>query len=163
MSGGYTEGERPGEAGVLPDAIDSPAGGPPVERGERRATLRILLVDDLPEVRHLLEVGLSRVPQVRLVGQAQDGRQAIEKMELLRPDLVVMDLQMPIMDGVEATRAIKQLWPLVEVIGFTSSSVDGHDAMSEAGATESFSKTDVKGLLGFIRARAASRSSVPSG
>lgn len=142
--------------------MDAAAGEPRSQRGERRATLRVLIVDDLPEVRYLLEVGLSREAKVRLIGQADNGFQALEKVELLRPDLVVMDLQMPVMDGVEATRAIKERWPLVEVVGFTSSSLDGHGAMCGAGASESFNKGDLKQLLEFIRSRAASRSSIPS-
>lgn len=156
-------GRTGGGAGALRQTsysygMDSATVEPRSEQSERRATLRVLLVDDLPEMRYLLEVGLSREPKVRLVGQAENGLQALEKIELLRPDLVVMDLQMPVMDGAEATRAIKERWPLVEVIGFTSSALDGHDAMCGAGATESFNKGDLKELLDFIRSRAASRS-----
>lgn len=129
-----------------------------VDREERRATLRVLVVDDLPEIRYLLEVALSREAKVRLVGQAENGQQALEKIELLRPDLVVMDLQMPVVDGVEATRGIREQWPDVEVVGFTSSAnVEGGDAMRAAGATASFEKNEMKELLELIRDRAGSR------
>ena len=131
---------------------------------ERRDSLRVLIVDDMPEIRFLLEVALSREPAVRLVGQAEDGRQAVEKVEFLHPDLVVMDRQMPNMDGEEATRHITSTWPQVEVVAFTSSGpAEGHDAMREAGASESFDKTNMKALLQLIRDRAASRSLAASG
>ena len=129
-----------------------------VERRERRALLRVLIVDDLPEIRFLLEIALSREPKVAIVGQGEDGRQAVEKIELLRPELVIMDLQMPRLDGISATRQIKEQWPQVEVVGFTSSGPDdGHGQMAAAGATTSFDKHELKELLDFIRARAALR------
>ena len=118
----------------------------------------MLVVDDAPDIRFLLEVSLSREPKVRLVGQAENGEQAVEKIEKLRPDLVVMDMHMPIMDGVAATRRVSELWPNIEIVGFTSSgSSRAHDAMCEAGAVKSFDKSDVIPLLEFIRTRAATR------
>lgn len=141
---------------TLRQSTDSEGFTPTVSE-ERRRTLRVLIVDDLPEVRYLLEISLSREANVRLVGQAEDGRQAVEKIELLRPDLVVMDMQMPVMDGAEATRLITERWPGVEVVGYTSSALEAHDAMCAAGAVESFDKGDLKELLAFIRGRVASR------
>lgn len=129
-----------------------------VERQERRATLRVLIVDDIAEIRFLLEVGLSREAAVRLVGQAENGRQALEKVDLLRPDLVVMDMQMPEMDGVAATAEIAKRSPTIDIVGFTSAGEsDRHDALLRAGAVASFDKTQMKQLLQFIRERAAVR------
>ncbi|MDP9068013.1 MAG: response regulator [Actinomycetota bacterium] len=131
---------------------------PRPEQPERRGTLRVLIVDDMPEIRFLFEVALSREPKIRLVGQAGNGREAVEKTEFLRPDLVVVDRQMPVMDGVEATRAIKERWPQVEVVAFTSSGhLQGHHEMRDAGATAAFDKSDLKPLLNLIRERAEAR------
>lgn len=136
---------------VSSDTLETP-------QRERRATLRVLVVDDLPEIRFLLEIAVSREPRITLVGQAEDGRQAIEKVELLRPEVVVMDLQMPNMNGLDATRHITEQWPQVEVIGFTSSGVeDGHQGMSDAGAVASFDKHQLKELMDFLRTRAGRR------
>lgn len=135
-----------------------PAGAMPTTDAERRETLRVLLVDDTPEIRFLLEVSLSREPNVRLVGQAENGRDAVEKIELLRPDLVIMDMQMPVMDGAAATRKIKREWPHVEIVGFTSGpQPESHRVMREAGADDSFEKINMKPLLDLVRQRASSR------
>lgn len=127
-------------------------------RPERRALLRVMVVDDLPEMRFLLEIALSREPKVALVGEGDDGQQAVEKIELLRPELVVMDLQMPRLNGIEATKRIKELWPQVDVVAFTSSGPDdGRAQMAAAGAVASFDKHQLKELLDFIRERASRR------
>ena len=125
---------------------------------ERRQTLRVLIVDDLPEIRFLLEIGLSREGKCRLVGQAENGAQALEKIEFLRPDIVIMDMEMPVMDGPTATREIRERWPAVQVLGYTSSTrPEGHDVMIAAGATESFNKGELHNLLDFIRGQASER------
>jgi CheY-like chemotaxis protein len=125
---------------------------------ERRQTLRVLIVDDLAEIRFLLEIGLSREGKCRLVGQAENGAQALEKIEFLRPDIVIMDMEMPVMDGPAATEEIKARWPSIQVLGYTSSTrPEGHDLMMAAGATQSFNKGDLHQLLNCIRDMAAGR------
>jgi chemotaxis response regulator CheB len=128
------------------------------ETAERRSSLRVLVVDDSPEIRHLLEVALSRIPACHLVGEAEDGRQAIEKVELLRPDLVIMDMKMPVMDGPTTAREITSCWPAVTIVGFTSAGYpEGHRQMTAAGAAQSFDKSDLRRVLDFVRERAAER------
>ncbi|MCC6436245.1 MAG: response regulator transcription factor [Acidimicrobiales bacterium] len=82
--------------------------------------IRVLVVDDHVIVRSGLEQLLETVDSMKLVGFAADGRQAITAVEELQPDVVLMDLSMPVMDGVEATGAIKHRWPAVKIVVLTS-------------------------------------------
>lgn len=66
--------------------------------------VRVLLVDDHPVFRHGMRSLLEAVPDVEVVGEGRDGSEAVELAGRLRPDVVVMDLNMPELDGVEATR-----------------------------------------------------------
>jgi len=70
--------------------------------------IRILIVDDMPQVRRELCSLLQLSDEVEIVGEASDGREAINQAELLRPDVVIMDLEMPIVGGLDATSQIKQ-------------------------------------------------------
>lgn len=71
-------------------------------------SIRVLLVDDQPMLRTGLATILSTEPGLEVVGEASSGRQAIEHVERLDPDVVCMDVQMPDMDGIEATRALSE-------------------------------------------------------
>ena len=70
--------------------------------------IRVLIVDDMPQVRQELRSLLQLSNEVEIVGEAGDGQEAIKQAELLRPDVVIMDLEMPILDGLDATSQIKQ-------------------------------------------------------
>jgi len=85
------------------------------------ANLRILLVDDHVLFRKGLARLLDAQPDFEVVGEAADGREAVEQARLLRPDLVLMDLRMPECDGLEATRQIKREVPETRVVMFTIS------------------------------------------
>jgi NarL family two-component system response regulator LiaR len=82
--------------------------------------IRVLIVDDHAMVRKGLVAILKNMPELELVGEARDGREAIEYCGQLKPDVVLMDLIMPELGGVAATRAIHQRWPNVRVIALTS-------------------------------------------
>ena len=78
---------------------------------------RILIVDDHPALREGLKSLLS--PLFDIVGEAADGLEALSLVERLLPDLVLMDLSMPLMDGIAATREIKKKWPETKILVFT--------------------------------------------
>ncbi|KAF3886210.1 MULTISPECIES: response regulator [Nostocales] len=78
--------------------------------------IRLLLVDDQSLVRDGIKAMLSLEPDLQIVGTADNGKTAIELVEALQPDVVLMDVRMPIMDGKEATRSIVQHFPKVKVI-----------------------------------------------
>lgn len=100
----------------MPDStVPDPNAGPdPVTR------IRVLLVDDHVVVRRGLRLVFELEDDLEVVGEAGDGREALERVAELHPDVVVMDLLMPVMNGVEATRAIRARHPDVEVVALTS-------------------------------------------
>ncbi|MEJ2556392.1 MAG: response regulator transcription factor [Anaerolineae bacterium] len=83
-------------------------------------SIRVLIADDHAVVRKGLQMFLAAEPRIELVGEAADGRDAIAKARKLTPDVVLMDLMMPQVDGVEATYEIKRHCPRTEVIILTS-------------------------------------------
>jgi DNA-binding NarL/FixJ family response regulator len=97
---------------------------------------RILLVDDYASIRESLRILLEKVPGVEVIGEAEDGRIALELMHKLLPDIVIMDICMPLLDGIEATRRITTVFPAVKVIAFASyAEKNVIRKMFEAGAT----------------------------
>lgn len=86
--------------------------------------LRILLVDDHVLFRKGLARLLDAQPDFEVVGEAADGAEAIQRVQALRPDVVLMDLRMPVCDGLEATREIKRDHPSVRVVMLTVSEDD---------------------------------------
>ena len=81
--------------------------------------IRILLVDDHSFIRRALRISLADETCLEIVGEAANGQLAIEQVELLKPDVVLMDIQMPHMDGVEATKQICDRFPNVKVLILT--------------------------------------------
>jgi len=83
------------------------------------ATTRVLLVDDEALVRQVLKHILAKFSDIEIVGEASTGDEAITSVEKLQPDVVVMDIRMPRMDGVAAAREIRHKYPDVKVIGLS--------------------------------------------
>ncbi len=82
--------------------------------------IRILITDDHKVVRHGLRGFLELDPELEVVGEAGNGKEAVEMARSLRPDVVLMDLLMPVMDGIEATGRIRRELPGTEVVALTS-------------------------------------------
>lgn len=80
----------------------------------------ILIVDDNGTVRRSLRRLLGGVPGFAICGEAENGKLGIEAAQRLSPDLILMDLSMPVMNGLEATRMLKALMPSVPILMFTS-------------------------------------------
>jgi DNA-binding NarL/FixJ family response regulator len=94
-----------------------------------------LIVDDRRVTRSSIQTILSGAEGIRIVGEATDGEDAVRKVDALRPDVVLMDVQMPRMDGIAATREIRREFGGVAVLGLSvSRSADTVRAMRAAGA-----------------------------
>ncbi len=88
-------------------------------REAAKLPIRVLIADDHPNSRNGLRALLATTTQVQLVGEAADGREAVRLVEESHPDVILMDAQMPVMDGLEATRYVKSHWPGIKVIMLT--------------------------------------------
>lgn len=82
--------------------------------------IRLVIVDDHEAVRRSLHMVMETYDDIEVIGEAANGQQAIDLCERLQPDLVLMDLLMPVMDGVTATRIIRQRFPNIRVLILTS-------------------------------------------
>ena len=118
-------------------------------RGRGEGTIGVLLVDD----HSLIRVGLARLlkedSSITIVGEAADGETAVELASRLRPDVVLMDVSMPGLGGVEATRAIKPANPEIKVIALSMH--EEHELGSEmrdAGASDYVNKSRAASCIG---------------
>ncbi|RZO57640.1 MAG: chemotaxis-specific protein-glutamate methyltransferase CheB [Sandaracinaceae bacterium] len=104
--------------------------------------LRVLVVDDSPTFRALLREGLERDPELSVVAEARNGTEAVSLVESVSPDVVVMDVEMPELDGYEATRRImaERPTPVVVVSGSSERAVRMSVAALEAGALTALTK-----------------------
>src|SRR5512139_1947253 len=80
---------------------------------------RVLIADDNPQVRHELRTLLPLAGEIEVVGEAADGHEAIRLAQALRPEVILMDLEMPVLDGYEATRQIKAGAPSCRVVALS--------------------------------------------
>jgi DNA-binding NarL/FixJ family response regulator len=115
-------------------------------RSERKAeeAMRILLVDDHAMFRKGLRSFLANYPDLEVVGEAEDGEDAVQAVQIFSPSVVLMDINMPRLNGIKATARIKRMCPDIVVLGL-SFNVEGdyRRAMIAAGATAVVSKEAV--------------------
>ena len=102
--------------------------------GDASAEIRVLVVDDHPLVRRTLAEALSDEDGLVVVGECEDGCQVVEAAARLRPDVVFMDLSMPVMDGLAATRALRAARPEARVIVWTGEDLEARRKAVAAGA-----------------------------
>ncbi|MHB8215746.1 MAG: response regulator [Candidatus Sulfotelmatobacter sp.] len=81
---------------------------------------RVLIVDDHLEIRRAVTRVLESQPNIVVCGEADNGRVAISEAQRLRPDLIVLDLSMPVMNGLEAARILRAMLPTVPILMYTS-------------------------------------------
>ena len=140
------------------------------------ASIGILVVDDSVVIRRMVSTVLGDDPEIDVVGTASNGRIALEKIEQLHPDIIILDVEMPVMDGLATLRALRPLYPTLPVVMFSTSTERGAMATLDAlaaGATDYVTKPSnagsvlasidrvrldlipkIKALVGAARARA---------
>lgn len=138
-----------------PGSISGPQSGGSISRLNRpiRGMIRILLADDHAVMRQGLAASLSQEPDIVIVGEAVDGKMAVERAKSLQPDVILMDISMPHLGGIEATREIHLQLPNVRVIALSMFEEDDFaHAMLEAGAVAYLSKScSMEALTSTIR------------
>lgn len=97
---------------------------------------KIMIVDDSLRARRALKALMSQQEGITVIAEASNGQEAIQIISKQRPDIVIMDLRMPVMDGLEATRAIKAGWPQVKIIILTM--YPDHQAEALAAGADAF-------------------------
>ena len=148
----------PARVGAIRPPWMGPVAQTPAIPGELSGTtgqykIRVLLADDHDVVRNGLARLLQMQPDIEVISQASDGQMAVDQVLQLRPDVVIMDVSMPRLSGMEATRRITAQLPGIRVIGL---SMHGHDdvaaAMTAAGAVAYLAKTSPpESLIAAIR------------
>ncbi len=110
--------------------------------------MRVLIVDNSRLVRAALTAFLEQEPDIDVVGEADDGKLAVDMSRELRPDVVLMDVHLPVLDGVEATRLICAECPGARVIGLSMfDQLESAKPMLDAGAVAYVSKSESPGIL----------------
>src|SRR4051812_39791555 len=90
------------------------------------ALIRVLVADDQELYRRGVEVVLSTEPDIQMVAEAADGAEAVQRAEECAPDVILMDIRMPKLDGIEAAKRIKELVPTSKIVMLTVSDEDTH-------------------------------------
>src|SRR4029077_12816269 len=121
-----------------------------------RRRVRVLLADDHRLFLDALQLALSAEDWIEVVGCAENGEQAVELVGSLQPDIVLMDIAMPVLDGIEATRRIRERFPSSAVVILTGTAGPEGDVLAhDVGASGFVQKTgELPDLVGFILALA---------
>jgi len=108
---------------------------------DTQGCIRVLIVDDIQEIRESLRNILSAYPGMEVVGEAADGEEAVLRVHQVNPSVVVMDINMPRLNGIAATTRIKHAFPHIVIIGLSvDATIATSHVMRAAGATTVISK-----------------------
>jgi DNA-binding NarL/FixJ family response regulator len=130
---------------------------------EENKTIRVLMVDDHPLLREGIAAVIDGQPDLEVVGEATNGREAVELFRTCNPDIVLMDLQMPVMGGIEAIAAIRSEFPKARIVVLTTYKGDTQALRAfKAGASGYLLKSMLrKDLLDTIRSVHAGHRRIP--
>lgn len=81
--------------------------------------IKVLLVDDSAIIRKAIKTTLSKKSKIQVIGECKDGSEVISFLQDLKPDVILMDYRMPLLNGIETTKLVKDLFPEIKVIGFS--------------------------------------------
>lgn len=120
---------------------------------DTNSKIRALIAEDYPLFRHILRQSLAGDPQIELVGEALDGQEAVEKAQTLRPDVVLMDVSLPRLGGLDATRLIREGAPDTKIVLLLEEDNREYRAAAQAcGAHAYLAKVDMaRDLLSLVR------------
>lgn len=105
--------------------------------------LRVLIADDHELVRYSLKLAFEKEKHIELVGLARNGQEAVEMVSQHKPDVVVLDLQMPIMDGLSASEQIKRLYPQTNIVAYSSVRDPQLEVMVQTSQIDAFCRKEI--------------------
>ena len=115
------------------------------------STVKVLVVDDYAPWLHFVSVALTLKPEIKIVGQAQDGLSAIQKVVELKPELVLLDIGLPDMNGIEVAKRIMELEPKIRILFLTENT-----------APEIVREALLTGAQGYVVKSSAARELIPA-
>jgi DNA-binding NarL/FixJ family response regulator len=111
-----------------------------------RSTIRVLIVDDHELTRLSLSLALRSQADIELVGLASNGQEAIDLVKQRHPDVIILDLQMPVMDGLSASTQIKSTHPTIQILAYSSLDDPQTEVMIQTAKIDAFCKKDTATL-----------------
>lgn len=103
--------------------------------------IKVLLVDDSAIIRKSIKTILDNQPEIQVIGECKDGKEVIPFLQHIKPDIILMDYRMPIVNGIEATKLVIELFPEIKIIGFScDDDSTTKEAFFKSGAVEFLSK-----------------------